>query len=68
MNPNAGHRGGSSSDRAHRRRQRPRRDAVFIKLRPKRSKHCYGIGIGVMTIARNPSEASYSVKIPPERL
>jgi hypothetical protein len=43
-------------------------DAVFIKLRPKRSMHCYGIGIGVMTIARNPEAAGYSVKIPPERL
>jgi len=30
--------------------------------------HCYGIGIGVMAIARNSAEAGYSVQIPSERL
>jgi hypothetical protein len=43
-------------------------DPVFIRIRPKRSMHCYGIGIPVMTIARNPDAAGYSVEIPPDRL
>jgi nitroimidazol reductase NimA-like FMN-containing flavoprotein (pyridoxamine 5'-phosphate oxidase superfamily) len=43
-------------------------DAVFIKIRPKRSVHCYGVGIGLIAIARNPATAGYSVKIPSERL
>ena len=43
-------------------------DAIFIKIRPKRSVHCYGVGIGLMTIARSPATAGYSVKIPSERL
>jgi hypothetical protein len=28
----------------------------------------YGVGIGVMTIARHPAEAAYSVEIPSDRL
>jgi len=43
-------------------------DGVFLRIRPKRSMHCYGIGIGLMTIARNPAEAGYSVEIPSDRL
>jgi hypothetical protein len=43
-------------------------DGVFIRIRPKRSMHCYGIGIALMSIARNPAEAGYSVQIPPDRL
>jgi general stress protein 26 len=43
-------------------------EAVFIKIRPKRSMHCYGIGIGLIAISRNPAEAGYSVEVPPERL
>ena len=42
--------------------------AVFIKIRPKRRVHCYGIGIGLMEIARNPSDAGYSLEIPSDRL
>jgi hypothetical protein len=30
--------------------------------------HCYGVGIGLIRIVRNPAEAAYSVEIPPERL
>ena len=43
-------------------------NGIFIRIRPKRSMHCYGIGIGLMTIARNPAEAGYSVEIPSDRL
>jgi hypothetical protein len=43
-------------------------NAIFIRIRPKRSMHCYGVGIGLMTIARNPTEAGYSVEIPSDRL
>jgi nitroimidazol reductase NimA-like FMN-containing flavoprotein (pyridoxamine 5'-phosphate oxidase superfamily) len=43
-------------------------EAVFIRIRPKRRVHCYGIGIGLMEIARNPSEAGYSLEIPSHRL
>ena len=42
--------------------------AVFIRIRPKRRVHCYGIGIGLLTIARKPSEAGYSLEIPSDRL
>lgn len=43
-------------------------DGVFLRIRPKRSMHCYGIGVGWTTIARNPAEAGYSVEIPADRL
>jgi general stress protein 26 len=43
-------------------------DPVFIRIRPRRSMHCYGVGIGLLTIARKPAEAAYSVEIPAERL
>jgi hypothetical protein len=43
-------------------------DPVFLKIRPKPKIHCYGVGIGVMTIARHPAEAAYSLEIPSERL
>jgi hypothetical protein len=43
-------------------------DAVFIEIRPKRSMHCYGVGIGLMTIAKDPSVAGYSVEVPAHRL
>jgi nitroimidazol reductase NimA-like FMN-containing flavoprotein (pyridoxamine 5'-phosphate oxidase superfamily) len=43
-------------------------EAVFIRIRPKRSMHCYGVGIGLLTIARKPAEAAYSVAIPADRL
>ena len=42
--------------------------AVFIRIRPKRRVHCYGVGIGLMEIARNPAEAGYSLEIPSDRL
>ena len=42
--------------------------AVFIRIRPKRRVHCYGVGIGLMEIARNPSAAGYSLEIPSDRL
>jgi nitroimidazol reductase NimA-like FMN-containing flavoprotein (pyridoxamine 5'-phosphate oxidase superfamily) len=43
-------------------------DGVFLRIRPKRSMHCYGIGFGLMTIARNPAVCGYSVEIPSDRL
>ena len=43
-------------------------EAVFIRLHPKGRMHCYGVGIGLMTIARNPSVAAYSVEISADRL
>ena len=42
-------------------------DGIFLRIRPKRSVHCYGIGFGLMTIARNPAVCGYSVAIPPNR-
>jgi len=42
--------------------------AVFIRILPKRRVHCYGIGIGLWEIARNPSGAGYSLEIPADRL
>ena len=42
-------------------------DGILLRIRPKRSMHCYGIGIGLMRIARNPAEAGYSVEIPADR-
>jgi len=42
-------------------------DGIFLRIRPKRSMHCYGIGFGLVTIARNPAVCGYSVEIPPER-
>ena len=43
-------------------------EAVFIKIRPKRRMHCYGVGFGLMELMRNVSEAGYSVEIPSDRL
>jgi hypothetical protein len=43
-------------------------DGIFLLIRPKRSMHCYGIGMGVVQIARNPAEAGYSVEVPTSRL
>jgi hypothetical protein len=43
-------------------------DGVFIRIRPKRRVHCYGVGIGLMELARNPHEAGYSLVIPSDRL
>ena len=43
-------------------------NAVFIKIRPKRRMHCYGVGFGLMEITRNPAEAGYSVEVPSDRL
>ncbi len=40
---------------------------VFISIRPTRSMHCYGIGFGLMEMARNPHALGYSVEIPPDR-
>ena len=42
-------------------------DGIFLRIRPKRSMHCYGIGFGLVTIARNPAVCGYSVAIPPDR-
>lgn len=42
--------------------------AVFIKIRPKRRMHCYGVGFGLMQMTRNPAEAGYSVEVPSDRL
>jgi hypothetical protein len=42
--------------------------AVFIKVRPKRRMHCYGVGLGLMEITRNAAEAGYSVEVPSDRL
>jgi hypothetical protein len=43
-------------------------NAVFIKIRPKRSIHCYGVGFGLMEIARDVSGVGYSVEVPSDRL
>jgi nitroimidazol reductase NimA-like FMN-containing flavoprotein (pyridoxamine 5'-phosphate oxidase superfamily) len=43
-------------------------ETVFIRIHPKPRMHCYGIGIGLIEISRNPAEAGYSVEVPPERL
>ncbi len=43
-------------------------NAVFIKISPKRSIHCYGVGFGLMEIARDVSAVGYSVEVPSDRL
>jgi general stress protein 26 len=43
-------------------------DMILLRVRPKRSMHCYGIGMGVVQIARNPAEAGCSVEVPASRL
>jgi nitroimidazol reductase NimA-like FMN-containing flavoprotein (pyridoxamine 5'-phosphate oxidase superfamily) len=43
-------------------------ETVFIKIRPKRRMHCYGVGFGLLELMRNSAGAGYSVEIPAERL
>ncbi len=43
-------------------------DAVFIKIRPKRRMHCYGVGFGLMELMRDAAGAGYSVEVPSDRL
>ncbi len=40
---------------------------VFISIRPTRSMHCYGVGFGLMEMAKNPHALGYSVEIPSDR-
>lgn len=42
--------------------------SVFIRIRPKGRMLCYGVGIGLFTIARKPDKAGYAVEIPEDRL
>ena len=41
---------------------------VFIKIRPRRRMHCYGVGFGLMELRRDSAGAGYSVEIPADRL
>ncbi len=41
---------------------------VFIRIQPGTRMHCYGIGISLMTLARDPTAAGYSVDVPADRL
>ena len=43
-------------------------EVVYIKIRPKRRMHCYGVGFGLLELMRNSAEAGYSVEVPAERL
>ena len=43
-------------------------EAVFIKIRPKRRMHCYGVGFGLMELMRDAAGAGYSVEVPSDRL
>ena len=43
-------------------------EAVFIKIRPRRRMHCYGVGFGLMELMRDAAGAGYSVEVPSERL
>jgi hypothetical protein len=43
-------------------------NAVFIKIRPKRRMHCYGVGFGLMELMRDAAGAGYSVEVPSGRL
>lgn len=42
-------------------------DLVFIKIIPDSKIFCYGVGIGLMELMRNPHESDYSVFVPEER-
>lgn len=43
-------------------------DAVFIKMRPEPTVFCFGLGYGIMDIARPLDEVMYKVAIPEDRL
>lgn len=43
------------------------RDAVFIKMRPEPTIFCFGVGYGLMDIARHMDEVMYKVTIPDVR-
>ncbi len=42
--------------------------AAFIKLKPNGKLICYGLGIGLMKLRKEPEIGSYTVDIPPARL
>ncbi len=44
------------------------KDAVFIKMRPEPTVFCFGLGYGIMDIARHLDEVMYKVQIPETRL
>ena len=44
------------------------RKAVVIKTTPEPVIHCYGVGISLMELGKDPAGASYKVRIPENRL
>ncbi len=43
-------------------------DAVFIKMKPGPTVFCFGVGYGILDIARHHEDVMYKVRIPEERL
>jgi len=44
------------------------KESVVIRIRPSKSVYCYGVGIGLNTMRKDPTAARYKVTIPPDRL
>jgi len=42
-------------------------EMVFIRIVPNRKLFCYGVGIGMLSLMKNPHTAEYTVKVPEER-
>ncbi len=43
-------------------------DVVFLRIRPDKKIHVYGVGVSMMKMMRNPQLAAYSVQVPEKRL
>jgi len=41
---------------------------IVIRIRPSKKIYCYGVGIGLNQMRKDPTSARYKVTIPPERL
>ncbi len=44
------------------------RDAVVIRIKPHKTIYCYGIGVSINQLRKDPTAASYRITIPPDRL
>ena len=42
--------------------------SVVIRIRPKKTVYCYGVGIGLNQMRKDPTSARYKVRIPQDRL
>ena len=42
--------------------------SVVIRIRPSKTVYCYGVGIGINQMRKDPTSARYKVEVPSERL